>query len=287
MPRLCPPPRGRGRARAGVAEVGPACGGGSAAGLTGGDVVDLVGLCLPSGEMGAFAGVAAAPHLAGVDVRDVLPAGTTAAAEGCSMPRPRGGRVTARRQRGRKPSRCLHFGLRYDGEGRNVPRRCNWRPPPERTVLVVNVGAHWVTICMDRRFVLYVDSYGLSPGLPVVREFLERCALGLGLDPRESVFYNKRQVQAWASNFCGLFSVLWTLALSMTSANGGDDRMRSAVEQTKIKFYRKASRLGDNDRRCVEFLSHLAEANIDLASRTSKTTDPADSDDNDNCNRRK
>ena len=240
--------------------------------------------------MSTFAGVAAAPQLAGVDVRDVLPAGRTAAAEGCSMPRPRGGRVAARRQcaprrqqrrRGRRPGRCLHF-------GQSKGRKCSWRPHPTRTVLVLNVGAHWVTLCMDERFVLYLDSYCLPPGLPVVREFIARCARGLGLDPSEGVFYSTRQVQAWPSNFCGLFTVLWTLALGMTTTSTMDINneegesfvnsgalKRSAVEATKIKFYRKPSLLKSNDKKCLKYLQHLAEANLDIDERYSSSSSKA------------
>ena len=124
--------------------------------------------------------------------------------------------------------------------------------------MVVNVGAHWVTICIDREFVLYLDSYGMPPALPAVRRFLRRCAEYLGLDPDKRVFYNGRTVQAWDSNYCGVFAVLWTLCLAMTATEASEEDRR-AVDAAKIEFMRAANKLKHNDNRCAKFLRRLSE----------------------------
>ena len=131
-----------------------------------------------------------------------------------------------------------------------------------RSIMVVNVGAHWVTICLDAEFLLYLDSYGLPPGLPSVREFMHRCAMWMGVDTGEKMFYNGRRVQAWGSNYCGLFAVLWTLCLDMTSAEASADRRR-AVEDAKIKFYHAKAKLRANDSLCARYVRKLGESNCE------------------------
>ena len=226
----------------GGAECVPTRGGGDADGLTGMDILDLVRLCTGGGgEKGGtsrFVGVYAAPQLDGVDVRELDP-----------LTRPTGRRAaddSAVDCSGRQRDKC--------GGGK--------RSAGKRSVLVVNVGEHWVTICLDTKLgVLYLDSYGLPPGLPPVQRFIARaCREALKLDPRKHTHYNGRQVQAWKSNYCGLYAVLWTLCLTMTAGDASEDEHR-AVADTKIKFYKQKRRLSENDCLCGDYLRQLGEAN--------------------------
>ena len=244
----------RGAVGRGAAEQ-TACGGGSVDGLTGSDIVDLVGLCHgdPRGTTTArhFAGVLSSAQLADVKLRDVLPA----AAERDLLQRPRGGRQTRTRPR------CYHYADREtDADGRRLRRACRWRPPPHRTVLVINVGEHWVTVCLDRQWgVLYLDSYGNPPVLPSVRRFLRRCATGMGFErpADQSIFYNRRVVQSLESNYCGFFAVLWTLVLGMTATDASEP-LRKAVAGARIRFFKQSKLLRRNDRLCAKFSERLA-----------------------------
>ena len=225
----------------------PNFGGGNEDGLTGVDIVDLVRLCTGGERAGTprFVGVYAAPQLDGVDVRELNP-----------LQRP-----TGRRTAGGE------VGADDDGSGAGCsgPQwdKCSGsRRSGKRSVLVVNVGEHWVTICLDTKLgVLYLDSYGLPPGLPPVQRFIARaCREALKLDPRKHTHYNGRQVQAWKSNYCGLYAVLWTLCLTMTAGDASEDEHR-AVADTKIKFYKAKGRLSENDCLCGDYLRQLGEAN--------------------------
>ena len=125
-----------------------------------------------------------------------------------------------------------------------------------------------MTICLDTKLgVLYLDSYGLPPGLPPVQRFIARaCREALKLDPRKHTHYNGRQVQAWKSNYCGLYAVLWTLCLAMTAGDASEGEHR-AVADAKIKFYKQKRRLIENDSLCGEYLRLLGEANTTAIER--------------------
>ena len=221
----------------------PKLGGGDTTGLTGRDIVELVRLCT-AGESevtARFAGVYSALQLDDVDERELDP-----------LQRPRDDRLERPRAR------------------RAAGKRC---------VLVVNVFEHWVTICLDTKLgVLYLDSYGKPPSMPPVKRFIKRmCRDTLKLDPNRHTYYNGRQVQAWTSNYCGMFAVLWTLCLIKTAGDVSDD-VRNTVADAKIRFFKAANRLQENDKLCGEYLRRLGETkSLSIAQHNSTKDDDDES----------
>ena len=207
------------------------------AGLTGAEIQHLLRLC---GPVRGFVGIFSAEGLRDVEAASVVP--TAALAQ---IQRPAGDRM-------KRPE-----GDGQEREQRPPQRKRRRRQQPCRTVAILNVGLHWVTVCLDSRYVVYIDSLGNPPALPVVRNFLGRCAAAMGLSPRADVFYTRRVVQALESNYCGLFVVLWSLALAMTAPGAQLVSLR-AVNDAEIRFWRASHRLSDNDALCAKYLRELA-----------------------------
>lgn len=240
----------------------PNFGGGSTDGLTGRDIVELVRLCSEGeNEVAArFAGVYGLTDLAEVDARELDP-----------LQRPAGGRLKRPRDGTdpRVPSYMLDRGERNKKEDKGVQCRgrkredCGCRRTGgRRCVLVVNTFRHWVTVCLDTKIgVLYLDSLGEPPKEPSVRKFLKRmCRDVLHLDPDKHTYYSSRQVQDMTSNYCGMFAALWCICLSMTAGDSRKD-LRDSVVKAKIKFFKAASRLRENDKLCGDYLRKLGEVN--------------------------
>ena len=64
-------------------------------------------------------------------------------------------------------------------------------------------GSHFIAIVCLPSHVLYIDSYG--------HECQDRDICGFLSKLNKPVYYNRRQIQSYDSNFCGFFSMLYVL----------------------------------------------------------------------------
>lgn len=123
--------------------------------------------------------------------------------------------------------------------GAGSPRLRSARP---LHILIVNVGAHFVTLVVrSGQCAIYVDSFGLPILHPGVRSYLRRVAPGL------PVYYNKKRIQSASSVHCGLYAALFALHY--------DGRRRRRGEG--LRFAARAAS-GENDALCVRYLKELA-----------------------------
>ena len=68
---------------------------------------------------------------------------------------------------------------------------------------VRQLGSHFITIIVQSKRVLYLDSLGLPCVVGEISTFLEKL--------RKPVFYNSQQIQDYKSKFCGFYCILFVL----------------------------------------------------------------------------
>ncbi len=105
--------------------------------------------------------------------------------------------------------------------------------------LILNTGGHFVCIHAEESFVFYIDSLGMIP-LAVtnqLEQFLTKC--------KRPIFYNRRQVQAVESVYCGLYACLFTLYFGMP-----------IFKEWKLVFYKN---LKENDKLCLKYLKKMLD----------------------------
>jgi len=71
--------------------------------------------------------------------------------------------------------------------------------------LIINVGKHFVSLCIGRKFVMYIDSFGHPVKDSRVKQFIKARA------PNLPLYYSSTQIQSKSSTYCGLYAVLYTL----------------------------------------------------------------------------
>ncbi len=112
-------------------------------------------------------------------------------------------------------------------------------------ILIVNLApqrgaavGHFVTIAASPSCVFYIDPFGLPCLDPNIARFLQHC--------RREVYFNRRQLQAMNSAYCGLYALLFACYL---------DRENWEGNRFRLKF--KDKNLSANDRLCIKYLKKI------------------------------
>ena len=147
--------------------------------------------------------------------------------------------------------------------------------------LIINVGHHFVSLCIGRKFVLYIDSFGRPIQDRRVTQFIEKRA------PDLPIYYNSTRIQSKSSSYCGLYAVLYVLYFDCcNNFKGGRKNSRAVIGQQQnsrkpisvsghpprsihinhnhppmtMFFYKNNStQLLGNDALCISYIKRLAD----------------------------
>lgn len=112
----------------------------------------------------------------------------------------------------------------------------------ENFSIIVNVGFHFVAICVYDSFVLYIDPLGSPvPFLPELILFLTNL--------KKPIFFNRKQIQSKKSSHCGFFSCLFCIYFEYNLMN----------EQTHLTLSFHKKELITNDELCISYINRLYE----------------------------
>ena len=110
----------------------------------------------------------------------------------------------------------------------------------EKFCIIVNVGFHFVAICVCETFVLYIDPLGNPvPFLPELILFLKNL--------KKPIFFNCKQIQSNKSSHCGFFSCLFCIYFEYIFTN--------QHPQINLSFHKK--QLTKNDKLCISYINEL------------------------------
>lgn len=115
----------------------------------------------------------------------------------------------------------------------NLGKRRGIRPPQKLP------PGHFVTVVGEPGKVYYLDPYGLPCDQKDVAKFLRHC--------RRPVAWNRRQIQAYNSNYCGLYAILFCVYLDSSS--------QYSARLPPLSFTREKNKLRSNDRECFDALA--------------------------------
>lgn len=62
-----------------------------------------------------------------------------------------------------------------------------------------NVGSHWITIVGEKKYVYYLDSFGLTCFIADICNFLKKC--------NRTILINTKRIQSYGSIFCGFYCI--------------------------------------------------------------------------------
>lgn len=135
--------------------------------------------------------------------------------------------------------------------------------------MILNVGAHFVTVVVGPDSVKYLDT--LKMPLPYggsdysrrdrfLRRFIATVTGGgkrKGTKKRRLNVLRKR-IQAADSNFCGLYAALFSVWYLLPPGGKQRDMIAGNGNGGDLSFITDASKLEDNDRKCVAYLKRFA-----------------------------
>jgi hypothetical protein len=110
---------------------------------------------------------------------------------------------------------------------------CNLSP-------VTSIGTHFITIICFPTYVLYIDSFGFPSMSENISSFL--------LKLNKPIFYNRKQLQDFNSNFCGYYTAMFIIFF--------DEHSKSS--NTKLNF---SSNFKENDYNTVLYVKKFVEIN--------------------------
>lgn len=108
-------------------------------------------------------------------------------------------------------------------------------------IVIVNVGLHFVTLCLDRDFVLYVDPFGQPIANPSVYHFIKRYYY----DAAVPIYFNQKRIQHASSSHCALYAALFALHFDG----------RRGPNAPPLRFAPR--HLWKNDARCLAYLKNI------------------------------
>lgn len=114
--------------------------------------------------------------------------------------------------------------------------------------LIANVGAHFVTLIVGKKYILHIDSFGLPAVNAKVKKLvseLQASKLDKRLKPK---FYrNTNRIQSFTSTHCGLYAVLYCLKYLLPQ------------QFMDIRLHFSPTNFEKNDALCVKYLKKFLE----------------------------
>ena len=105
--------------------------------------------------------------------------------------------------------------------------------------LIINVGHHFVTLCITPYYALYIDSIGLPIVHQEINNFIDQYS------PRP-IYFNTKQIQSFESSHCGLYAALFTLYFDQYEQHN-----------MKMTFFKNPALLLKNDDKCIQYIKKL------------------------------
>jgi len=121
--------------------------------------------------------------------------------------------------------------------------------------IIFNVGLHFVMVYATSDYVMYVDSMGMPPSHPNMKQFLRRC--------QRLIVHNIIQIQADTSSYCGLYAALFVIFLDYKQTGKLDSNSKLQFHTSKAVTHKTHNdELKVNDDTCVQFLKNLIQYNV-------------------------
>ena len=101
--------------------------------------------------------------------------------------------------------------------------------------LIINIGAHFISIYSSPNFILYIDPFGLPCLNTQLKLFL--------LSANKKIFYNKKQIQNKKSQFCGIYAIFFCKYFD--------------EERTQKYQFHPSKKSMKNDTLCIKYINKL------------------------------